>query len=59
MAKLPTGKVMARRKHYENKANDMMDAVNAQLMRNNDSRMPISNTSKSVTTRGRQPSFQD
>ena len=59
LAKLPTGKVMARRKHYENKANDMMDAVNAQLMRNNDSRMPISNSSKSVTTRGRQPSFQD
>jgi len=59
LAKLPTGKVMARRKHYENKANDMMDAVNAQLMRSNDSRMPISNSSKSVTTRGRQPSFQD
>ena len=59
LAKLPTGKVMARRKHYENKANDMMDAVNAQLMRGNNSRMPISNSSKSVTTRGRQPSFQD
>ena len=59
LAKLPTGKVMARRKHYENKANDMMDAVNAQLMRSNNSRMPISNSSKSVTTRGRQPSFQD
>ena len=59
LAKLPTGKVMARRKHYENKSKEMMDAVNAQLMRNNDSRMPISNTSKSVTTRGRQPSFQD
>jgi len=37
----------------------MMDAVNAQLMKNNDSRMPISNTSKSVRTTGRQPSFQD
>jgi|TARA_A100000172_G_scaffold36331_1_gene22048 hypothetical protein len=59
LAKMPAGKVIARRKHYENKANDMMDAVNAQLMKNSDSRMPISNTSKSVTTRGRRPSFQN
>ena len=59
LAKKPTVKVKARQKFYENKANDMMDAVNAQLMKNSDSRMPISNTSKSVTTRGRQPSFQD
>jgi len=59
LSKMPTGKVNARRNHYENKANDMMDAVNAQLMKNSDSRMPISNTSKSVTTRGRRPSFQN
>jgi len=59
LAKKPTVKVKARQKFYENKASDMMDAVNAQLMKNSDSRMPISNTSKSVTTRGRQPSFQD
>ena len=59
LAKKPTVKVKARQKFYENKANDMMDAVNAQLMKNSDSRMPISNTSNSVTTRGRQPSFQD
>ena len=59
LAKMPTGKVKARKRFYEKKANDMMDAVNAQLMKNSDSRMPISNTSKSVTTRGRQPSFQD
>ena len=59
LAKKPTVKVKARQKFYEKKANDMMDAVNAQLMKNSDSRMPISNTSKSVTTRGRQPSFQD
>ena len=57
--KMPAGKVKARRKHYETNANDMMDAVNAQLMKNSDSRMPISNTSKSVTTRGRRPSFQN
>ena len=59
LAKKPTVKVKARQKFYENKASDMMDAVNAQLMKNSDSRMPISNTSKSVTTRGRRPSFQD
>ena len=59
LAKKPTVKVKARQKFYENKANDMMDAVNAQLMKSSDSRMPISNSSKSVTTRGRQPTFQD
>ena len=59
LVKMPAGKVTARRKFYENKANDQMDAVNAQLMKSSDSRMPISNTSRSVTTRGRQPSFQD
>ena len=59
LAKMPTGKVRARRKFYEKKANDMMDAVNAQLMKSSDSRMPISNTSKSVTTKGRVPSFKD
>ena len=59
LAKKPTVKVKARQKFYEKKANDMMDAVNAQLMKSSDSRMPISNTSRSVTTRGRQPSFQD
>ena len=58
LAKMPAGKVSAKRKFYENKADNMMQAVNAQLMNSSDSRMPISNTSKSVTTRGRQPSFQ-
>jgi len=59
LVKMPAGKVTARRKFYENKANDQMDAVNAQLMKSSDSRMPITNSSRSVTTRGRQPSFQD
>ena len=59
LAKKPTAKVKARQKFYENKANEQMDAVNAQLMKSSDSRMPISNTSKSVTTKGRHPSFQD
>jgi hypothetical protein len=56
---MPAGKVNARRKFYESKANDQMEAVNSQLMKSSDSRMPITNTSRSVTTRGRQPSFQD
>ena len=59
LVKMPAGKVNARRKFYEGKANDQMDAVNAQLMKGSDSRMPITNTSRSVTTKGRQPSFQD
>jgi len=59
LVKMPAGKVNARRKFYEGKANDQMDAVNAQLMKGSVSRMPITNTSRSVTTRGRQPSFQD
>ena len=59
LAKMPSGKVKAIQRFYEKKANDQMDAVNAQLMKSSDSRMPISNTSKSVTTKGRQPSFQD
>ncbi len=59
LVKMPAGKVTARREYYEKKANDQMDAVNSQLMKNSDSRMPITNSSRSVTTKGRQPSFQD
>jgi len=59
LVKMPAGKVTARRQFYEKRANDQMDAVNSQLMKNSDSRMPITNTSRSTTTRGRQPSFQD
>jgi len=35
-----------------------MKAVDSQLMRGNNSRMPISNTSRSETVRGRTPKFQ-
>ena len=59
LVKIPAGKVNSRRKFYEQKANDQMDAVNAQLMKSSDSRMPITNSSRSVTTKGRVPSFQD
>ena len=58
LAKMPAGKVAAKRKHYENKAGDMMQAVNAQLMNSSDSRMPISNNSKTTVTKGRRPNFQ-
>ena len=59
LAKIAKGQAEARNKYYQDKSDSMIDAVNQQLMSNSDSRMPISNTSRSVTTRGRQPSFQD
>ena len=62
LAKKPINQVKARRAFYEKKANDMMDAVNAQLYNNSDARlrnMPISNSSNSTTMRGRTPNFQD
>ena len=58
LAKMPAGKVSAKRKFYENKADNMMQAVNAQLMNSSDSRMPISNNSKTTVTKGRRPDFQ-
>ena len=59
LGKIPTVKLEAKRKHYRNKANEMLDAVNAQLMRHSSSQMPISNSSKSRTFKGRTPTFQD
>jgi hypothetical protein len=59
LAKMPEGRAIARREHYENKANELMNAVNSQLMSNNDSRMPIYNNSKSTVTRGKNPKFQE
>ena len=62
LAKKPINQVKARRAFYEKKANDMMDAVNAQLYNNSDARlrnMPVSNSSRSTTMRGRTPNFQD
>ena len=58
LAKMPAGKVSAKRKFYENKADNMMQAVNAQLMNSSYSRMPISNNSKTTVTKGRRPDFQ-
>ena len=57
---MPVGRALARQKFYEKKCSDMVDAVNAQLMKgNNSSRMPISNNSKSRIIKGRHPNFQD
>jgi hypothetical protein len=59
LGKIPTGRIDARKAHYKNKADKLMDAVNSQLMGNNPSRMPISNSSKTQTIRGRTPKFQE
>jgi len=62
LAKKPTNQVEARQAFYAKKANDMMDAVNAQLYNNSDARLrnlPVSNSSKSTTMRGRTPNFQE
>ena len=59
LGKIPTVKLNAKRKHYQNKSSELMDAVNSQLMSGSNSRMPISNNSKSTVIKGRTPSFQD
>jgi CBS domain-containing protein len=59
LGKIPTVKLEAKQKHYRNKANEMLEAVNSQLMRHSNSRMPITNNSKSRTFKGRAPSFQE
>lgn len=59
LAKMPEGRAIARREHYEDKANELMDAVDNQLMSKSNSRMPIYNNSKSTVTKGRSPRFQD
>ncbi len=58
LAKILTGKAVARKEFYENKSREMMDAVHAQLDSNSDSRMPISNRSRTTVTKGRAPSFK-
>ena len=59
LGKIPTFKLEAKKAHYLKKTNEMMDAVNQQLMSQSNSQAPISNTSKSSVTKGRRPSFQD
>jgi|TARA_R110000803_G_scaffold117931_1_gene186356 hypothetical protein len=59
LGKIPTGRLNAKRKHYQNKSTELMQAVDAQLMSKSNSRMPISNNSKSTVIKGRTPSFQE
>jgi hypothetical protein len=60
LAKMPLAKAQSRQRYYENQSNEMVDAVNQQLMGQSDSRMPIRNSSKSSITKGRTtPQFQD
>ena len=59
LAKMPTDLAESRQEFYENRSREAVDAVNAQLMRTSDSRMPISNSSRTNVTRGRTASFQD
>mgnify|MGYP000500881137 CR=1 FL=1 len=58
LGKIPTKLFQSRSEFYRNKSDQLMDAVNSQLMRGNNSSMPISNSSKSTVTKGKQPSFQ-
>ena len=59
LAKMPKGKIAARQRYFQNKSDNLMTAVNSQLENSSDSRMPITNNSKSSITRGRSPTFQD
>ena len=53
LAKMTKARAKSRQEFYENKSREMVDAVNAQLMRENNSAMPISNSSRTRVTRGR------
>ena len=59
LAKMPIRKAENRQRYFENQSREMVDAVNAQLMNQSDSRMPIRNNSKTQVTKGRTPKFQD
>ena len=59
LGKIPTARANARKEYFENKSREMMDAVNSQLENHQDSRMPITNTSKTAVMKGRTPRFQD
>ena len=59
LGKMPTDLAESRQEYYENKSREAVQAVNMQLMNNSDSRMPISNSSRSKVTTGRRASFQD
>ena len=55
---LVKGKVEAMTEYYRNKHKAQEQAVEKNLQAASDSKMPITNSSKSSTTRGREPRFQ-
>jgi len=59
LAKIQKGRHNARTKHFEKKSADLMHAIDVQLDKASDSKMPISNKSKSQIIKGRQPSFSN
>jgi hypothetical protein len=59
LAKMPLELAESRQEFYENRSREMVDAVNAQLMRDNVPGMPISNASRTQVSRGKSPKFQD
>jgi len=59
LGKIPTRIFESRSAYYKKKSDALMNAVDSQLMKTNNSRMPISNTSKTTITKGRTPSFQE
>ena len=59
LAKMPKELAESRKDFYEGRSRDMVEAVNAQLMNSSDSRMPISNNSRTQVSRGKQAKFQE
>jgi len=53
LAKAPLGMLKSRKEYHSNKTRALMEAVNSQLESASDSKMPISNSSKSSTQRTR------
>jgi hypothetical protein len=58
LAKMPIEKSEARRNHQLKKHQIQEDSLDARLRAESDSRMPITNSSKSTVTKGREPRFQ-
>ncbi len=59
LAKIQKGRHDARTKHFQKKSADLMHAIDVQLDKASDSKMPISNNSKSQIIKGRKPSFSN
>lgn len=57
IAKLPREIAEARRKLHEKRTAEMMQAINSQLLREGDSRMPTFNESRSIVRTGRAAEF--